>query len=230
MSDRYRQARVAAVMTQEHLAAAAGVSVSTVRRLENGGPASAESRRAVAAVLGIDVSEPLPRKQGTQVETVVLDGQPVYFLNRRATGLVLWCLAFVVAMEVTSAWQWFATGRQEWAFLALYMMPGIVMGPAMGAAEFPRRWWRGSGMLAGLFGTTLISFCCMGVYYAFTPDAAPGFVAVGWVSGLLSAMLWNARHGVVRIGPGTKRIGGSPRQREVSKRAGEGKVVVVVSA
>ena len=45
----YREARVARPMTQEELAIAAGVSVRTIRRLENG----PESRRAVSAVLGL---------------------------------------------------------------------------------------------------------------------------------------------------------------------------------
>lgn len=49
----FKEARLAKPMTQEELAIAADISVRTVRRLENGDPVAAESRRAVAAVLGM---------------------------------------------------------------------------------------------------------------------------------------------------------------------------------
>jgi transcriptional regulator with XRE-family HTH domain len=41
--------------TQEHLATAAGVSLRTIQRLEADGPASAESRLAIAAALGVPI-------------------------------------------------------------------------------------------------------------------------------------------------------------------------------
>ena len=43
--------------TQEQLAQCSGISVRTLQRLENGEPAAAETLQAVAAVLGIPVSE-----------------------------------------------------------------------------------------------------------------------------------------------------------------------------
>lgn len=51
-----RQARRSALMTQEHLAEAAGVSARTVARLERGEDASAETLRAVGAVLNLQLS------------------------------------------------------------------------------------------------------------------------------------------------------------------------------
>jgi transcriptional regulator with XRE-family HTH domain len=41
--------------TQEHLASAAGVSLRTIQRIESEGSASAESRLAIAAALGVPV-------------------------------------------------------------------------------------------------------------------------------------------------------------------------------
>ena len=41
--------------TQEHLASAAGVSLRTIQRMESDGTASAESRLAIAAALGVPV-------------------------------------------------------------------------------------------------------------------------------------------------------------------------------
>jgi transcriptional regulator with XRE-family HTH domain len=43
--------------TQEHLARAAGVSLRTIQRIETDGSASAESRLAIAAALGVPVEK-----------------------------------------------------------------------------------------------------------------------------------------------------------------------------
>jgi Predicted transcriptional regulators len=58
MTNRYKDARIARPMTQEELAIAAGISIRTVRRLEAGKSVGAESKRAVASVLGISATEP----------------------------------------------------------------------------------------------------------------------------------------------------------------------------
>ena len=50
-----RKLRESKSWTQEHLAAAAGVSLRTIQRMEADGSASAESRLAVAAALGVPV-------------------------------------------------------------------------------------------------------------------------------------------------------------------------------
>jgi transcriptional regulator with XRE-family HTH domain len=50
-------------MTQEHLAIAAGLSKCTVIRAEKGLPASAETLRALASVLEVDLTSPV--EQGT---------------------------------------------------------------------------------------------------------------------------------------------------------------------
>jgi len=50
-----RKLREAKSWTQEHLASAAGVSLRTIQRMEADGSASAESRLAVAAALGVPV-------------------------------------------------------------------------------------------------------------------------------------------------------------------------------
>jgi transcriptional regulator with XRE-family HTH domain len=51
-----RQLREERSWTQEHLADAAGVSLRTVQRIEREGNASADSRLALAAAFGVDVS------------------------------------------------------------------------------------------------------------------------------------------------------------------------------
>src|SRR4051794_1041824 len=50
-----RKLRESKSWTQEHLARAAGVGLRTVQRMETEGSASAESRLAVAAALGVPV-------------------------------------------------------------------------------------------------------------------------------------------------------------------------------
>jgi len=50
-----RKLRESKSWTQEHLANAAGVSLRTIQRMESDGSASAESRLAVAAALGVPV-------------------------------------------------------------------------------------------------------------------------------------------------------------------------------
>ena len=50
-----RKLRESKSWTQEHLATAAGVSLRTIQRMEADGSASAESRLAVAAALGVPV-------------------------------------------------------------------------------------------------------------------------------------------------------------------------------
>lgn len=54
----YRSARIAAHMTQEHLAGAAGISEKTIRNLEAGKAVSAETIRAVRSVLGMTGVDP----------------------------------------------------------------------------------------------------------------------------------------------------------------------------
>ncbi len=55
--DTFRHLRVAACMTQAHLAKAAEVSVRSIQRLEAGLPVGPETLRAVCAVLGGNASE-----------------------------------------------------------------------------------------------------------------------------------------------------------------------------
>jgi len=50
-----KKLREARSWTQEHLASAAGVSLRTIQRMEADGSASAESRLAIAAALGVPV-------------------------------------------------------------------------------------------------------------------------------------------------------------------------------
>ncbi|HEU5137899.1 MAG TPA: helix-turn-helix transcriptional regulator [Steroidobacteraceae bacterium] len=52
-----RKLREAKSWTQEHLASAAGVSLRTIQRMEADGSASAESRLAIAAALGVPVGD-----------------------------------------------------------------------------------------------------------------------------------------------------------------------------
>jgi transcriptional regulator with XRE-family HTH domain len=54
---RIKQLREAKSWSQEHMAEAAGLSLRTVQRVESEGNASAETRLALASVLGVDVSE-----------------------------------------------------------------------------------------------------------------------------------------------------------------------------
>jgi len=50
-----KKSRESKSWTQEHLANAAGVSLRTIQRIETDGSASAESRLAIAAALGVPV-------------------------------------------------------------------------------------------------------------------------------------------------------------------------------
>ena len=56
-SDRVRQLRTGRQWSQEQLAAACGLNLRTVQRLESSGNASMESVRALAAVFGVDAGE-----------------------------------------------------------------------------------------------------------------------------------------------------------------------------
>jgi len=56
-SEKLRLLRETRGWSQEHLAAVAGISARTLQRMEADGSASADSRMAVAAALGLDVAE-----------------------------------------------------------------------------------------------------------------------------------------------------------------------------
>jgi transcriptional regulator with XRE-family HTH domain len=125
MTNRYKAARLAAGMTQEHLAAAAVVSVSTVRRMETGHRTGPESRRSVAAVLGLDVTD--------DMEAATVAGsppQPHQVVYRRRYGVHVvrrgdfrsismaygaWVLCAVVSLAGL-----LATGTAGWSGLAIW--------------------------------------------------------------------------------------------------------------
>jgi DNA-binding XRE family transcriptional regulator len=82
-----RQARIRGMMSQAHLAEVAGVSERTVKRAEAGDPISAETLRAIRAVLGDDLAPrtdtPGPRRFAGLVPppiTIQVDG-PTGFLT-----------------------------------------------------------------------------------------------------------------------------------------------------
>lgn len=56
-SEKLRLLRETRGWSQEHLAAVAGISARTLQRMEADGSASADSRMAVAAALGLDAAE-----------------------------------------------------------------------------------------------------------------------------------------------------------------------------
>lgn len=57
-----KQLREAKAWSQEHLAAVSGVSLRTIQRVEAEGTASADTRMALAAALGVSVAELTTRK------------------------------------------------------------------------------------------------------------------------------------------------------------------------
>ena len=61
--DLIKQLRTKRAMSQEELAAAAGLSLRTVQRIESEGIASLESRKAIAGVFAIDASEMDDRRE-----------------------------------------------------------------------------------------------------------------------------------------------------------------------
>jgi len=69
-----RQLRLQRVLSQEELAMAAGISARTVQRMEAEGTASLESRKAVAAVFGVDaerfLEEPKPPRSGEPMKVI----------------------------------------------------------------------------------------------------------------------------------------------------------------
>lgn len=71
-SEKLRWLRETRGWSQEHLCALAGISVRTLQRMEADGSASAESRMAVAAALGLDAAQlcalPAPRTNPSAAE------------------------------------------------------------------------------------------------------------------------------------------------------------------
>ncbi len=69
-----RQLRLQRALSQEELAVAAGLSTRTVQRMEADGSASLESRKAVAAVFGIDAGRlldlPQPPSPGVPMNVI----------------------------------------------------------------------------------------------------------------------------------------------------------------
>lgn len=68
-SDRVRQLRTGRQWSQEQLAAACGINLRTVQRLESTGHASMESVRALAAVFGVDAGELMVADAGASTVT-----------------------------------------------------------------------------------------------------------------------------------------------------------------
>lgn len=111
-SEKLRLLRETRGWSQEHLCALAGISVRTLQRMEADGSASAESRMAVAAALGLDAAQLclLPTPSG-ETPAARAPAQPsqrkawklhlaVYLLvcgalllgNLRASGSLTWAL------------------------------------------------------------------------------------------------------------------------------------------
>ncbi len=120
-----REARDRIRMTQAHLAAAAGVSERTVIRAEQGKPVSAESERALCAVLGLHLSALAGRKPGlpsstpadciaAMGETVEWEARPGLAAWRAANAFRAWAaLAAVLAGACTCAIAMAATAAFE---------------------------------------------------------------------------------------------------------------------
>lgn len=225
MTNRFKQARKDAVMTQEHLAAAAGVSVSTVRRLETENIASPESRRAIAAVLGIDVFE----VRGTgRVETVKLKHEPFYFVRRRDMPISLMLYAMFVVLGGVAAYRAIMTIDAEWSIAGILVGCGIVMSMGLGAMEIPHRPWRSSSFLSTLGTTAFLYWLFFGVGYLFVKDWQLPFVMSGWIAGALFLFIIAMLKRVVFVDAGTPRVGGSLRRREISRYANSPSVLVIV--
>ena len=90
-----RKLRESKSWTQEHLATAAGVSLRTIQRMEADGSASAESRLAIAAALGVPV-------ENIHLALAVRDTAPSPELRRIAIG-TRWGYAGLCLGTVASA-------------------------------------------------------------------------------------------------------------------------------
>jgi transcriptional regulator with XRE-family HTH domain len=91
-SMRIRAEREQRAWSQEHLAEAAGLALRTVQRVENGGAASYETARALAAVLGIEVAAL----------------RPPLIAQRRATNRRAWYLGAAASTALAVALGFFA--------------------------------------------------------------------------------------------------------------------------
>ena len=81
--------------SQEHLANASGLSTRTVQRVEADGIGSAETRLALAAALGVSVS---------QIASTRRASKPVSLCSRRGRlwGWIGWCIGGVAALAAVA--------------------------------------------------------------------------------------------------------------------------------
>ena len=144
-------------MTQDHLAGAACVSRSTVQRAERGLPISAESLRAIRAVLGLDADRPATSPcLGTGSDAPVA-AEPAQAAVAARTGwrLDLALASVVLAFAVVTTWDFFGIheGLREACRLALpdldkgqlWFLSGMVEAaiPATAACLAGRMLWKG---------------------------------------------------------------------------------------
>ena len=101
-----KKLRAANHWSQEQLSEACGLSLRTIQRLENGGNASLESARAVAAAFGIDPNELMLNETGspqTPLEAVKTGLREFANFSGTATRFEYWWfLGFVVAVTAVS--------------------------------------------------------------------------------------------------------------------------------
>jgi transcriptional regulator with XRE-family HTH domain len=111
--------------TQEHLANAAGVSLRTIQRIETDGSASAESRLAIAAALGVPVGK---ISSALDVDTTVASAE----LRRIAMGTRWGYVGLLVGTLASAAGIVGGSSSPEQAGTALGIL-GAFTGVAAGA-------------------------------------------------------------------------------------------------
>ncbi len=118
-----KKLRTAENWSQEQLSEKSGLSLRTIQRLENGGNASIESVRALAAAFGIDSTElMLSEAEPTQtpLEAVEIGLREYANFSGTATRFEYWWfLAFVVVVTAVATLLHERVGQIAWVILLL---------------------------------------------------------------------------------------------------------------
>ena len=96
-----RKLREDRAWSQEHLAAVAGLSARTIQRVEAEGSASRETRMAIAAAFGIDLSQLNQPVETAAIAAPMVAAVPAQWGGPSMVERVVWgLLAFVLVMGV----------------------------------------------------------------------------------------------------------------------------------
>ncbi|CAI0745000.1 helix-turn-helix domain-containing protein [Serratia grimesii] len=127
---RIRQLRLDKGWSQEQLATIAGLSTRTVQRIENGEQASLETLTAIAAALGVQVSDlyqPIPAQDENQGETE----QTIRRQVEAEAKLLSMAVRFALIGLMLFAINWFTHPQYLWSLWAIGGMSFAILMRAM---------------------------------------------------------------------------------------------------